>query len=132
MPITCVTDSKTLHESIYSTKQVQEVGIRVLIAWIKEQLNQGIVNDVIWTDTKYMVADFLIKKTVSPDNFQKFLNQYENGNNDKISEKMIQIHLVDEVMKEEKIEIQVTMSFPELKEIYLNQRQGQSLKYVSF
>ena len=54
-----------------------------------------------------MVADILTKKNDSPDNFQKFLNQYENGNDDKISEKMIQMHLVDEVMKEGNIEIPV-------------------------
>ena len=33
LPIHCITDSKTLHESIYSTKQIQEVSITNLIAW---------------------------------------------------------------------------------------------------
>ena len=70
LPIKCVIDSKTLYESIHSTKQVQEVSIRILVAWIKEQINRGIVEDVMWTDTKKMIADILTKKNVNPENFQ--------------------------------------------------------------
>ena len=71
LPIKCVIDSKTLYESIHSTKQVQEVSIRILVAWIKEQINKGIAEDVMWTDTKKMIAVILTKRNVNPENFQK-------------------------------------------------------------
>ena len=73
IPIYCVTDSKTLLDSIYSTKQIQEVSIRGIIAWIKEQLNDEVVKEISWCKSESMLADILTKRNVSPKNLLDIL-----------------------------------------------------------
>ena len=132
LPTKCVIDSKTLFESIHSTKQVQEVSITILIAWINEQINRGIVEDVMWTDTKKMIADILTKRNVNPENFQKLLTQTQSDVDKKKSEEKIEIHFVDQGMENQTISVPETMSFQEMKQIYLNQNEGQKSKIRLF
>ena len=78
IPIYGVTDSKTLHDSIYSTKQIQEVSIRGIIAWIKEQLNDEVVKEISWCKSESMLADILTKRNVSPKNILDILKYKDN------------------------------------------------------
>ena len=126
LPIHCITDSKTLHESIYSTKQIQEVSIRILIAWIKEQLNDGIVKDVSWTDTKSMIADILTKKNVNAKNFIEMLKQNENKENIVRKETKVQILFMDQVMNQKTVDIPIDMPFQEIRCIHLNDSQNKA------
>ena len=68
LPIHCFIDSKTLYDSIYSTKQAQEVNIRGLVAWIKEQLTDGVIKDVSWLDTNQCWQKYLLRKMLIPRN----------------------------------------------------------------
>ena len=59
------TDSKTLKDSILSTKQIEEKDLRRDIAWIKERCNEyseSRISSVTHVVTKDMIADCLTKK----------------------------------------------------------------------
>ena len=58
------TDSKTLLDSIYSTKQVDEKTVRHLVAWIKEQIEEKKVKNVNWVCSEEMIADVFTKANV--------------------------------------------------------------------
>ena len=60
-------DSKTLHDSIYSSKQVDEKTIRHIIAWIKQQLEYKTVTHISWVSSTNMLADIFTKKNVNSD-----------------------------------------------------------------
>ena len=62
------TDSKTLYDSIISTKQVDEKTIRHIIAWIKQQKEEKRVKEINWVCSENMLADIFTKKNVKPDN----------------------------------------------------------------
>ena len=55
------TDSKTLLDSINSTKQVDEKTVRHLVAWIKEQIDEKKVKTVNWVCSEEMIADVFTK-----------------------------------------------------------------------
>ena len=61
------TDSKTLHDSIKSTKQVEEKTIRHIIAWIKQQKENNKIKNIDWVCSENMLADICTKKNVNPD-----------------------------------------------------------------
>ena len=46
LPVEMKTDSKTLYDSIQSSKQVEEKTIRHIIAWIKQQLETKSINKI--------------------------------------------------------------------------------------
>ena len=67
IPVEVRTDSKTLIDSIASTKQVDEKTIRHLIAWIKEQKEESKVQRIDWVCSEEMVADVFTKTNVKTD-----------------------------------------------------------------
>lgn len=67
IPVKMNIDSKTLHDSLLSTKQVEEKTIRHLVAWIKQQVTEGIIKNVGWVSTDEMLADVFTKKNVKTD-----------------------------------------------------------------
>jgi hypothetical protein len=61
-------DSKTLYDSLNSTKQIDEKTIRHLIAWIKQQKDEEkTVERIIWVSTDNQIADIFTKKGVKTD-----------------------------------------------------------------
>ena len=58
-------DSKTLHDSLFSTKQVEAKTIRHLIAWMKQQMEEGNVSNIDWICSQEMLADVFTKKNVN-------------------------------------------------------------------
>ena len=76
IPIKIFEDSKSLVESIYSTKKVQRKTMRVVISKIQEHLLSGRVIDVQHVCSKDQLGDVFTKKGASPDNLLRVL---ENG-----------------------------------------------------
>ena len=67
IPVVAKTDSKTLHDSLHSTRQIDEKGIRHLVAWIKEQVEDKMVEKEMWIPNKDMIADVFTKANVKTD-----------------------------------------------------------------
>jgi hypothetical protein len=61
-------DSKTLYDSIISTKPIEEKTTRHLLAWIKQQKEElKNVSRIDWISNNQMLADILTKKGVRAD-----------------------------------------------------------------
>ena len=60
-------DSKTLLDSINSTKQVDEKTMRHIVAWIKQQVEAKYVKTIDWVSSQEMLADVFTKKNVNGD-----------------------------------------------------------------
>ena len=80
-------DSKTLIDSIISTKQIEDKLIRTDIAWLKERLlidSEANISAIHHVKTKQMLADCLTKKQANPGNLLKTIRQgkfsYETDN----------------------------------------------------
>ena len=67
IPVDVKIDSKTLLDSLNSTKQVDEKTIRHLIAWLKEQLFDKKVKQIDWVCSEEMIADVFTKANVKSD-----------------------------------------------------------------
>ena len=59
--MTMITDSRSLIESIKSTKQVTEKLVRPLIKWAKEMIDSNNIQEVRWCGTRVCLADALTK-----------------------------------------------------------------------
>ena len=81
VPVKMKTDSKTLYDSLQSTKQVEEKTIRHLIAWQKQQISMGHIKQVDWICSEDMLADCFTKKSVkSGDILKAVCNGQLNSN----------------------------------------------------
>ena len=72
------TDSKTLHDSINSTKQIEDLLERTSINWIKQRLLQGSeanLTAVKHIEGKKMLADCLTKKAANPGRLLKTIRE---------------------------------------------------------
>ena len=67
VPITINTDNKSLHENLFSMKQVREKRLRVTMAELREMLEKGDVRKVFWLPSKMLLADILTKNGVCSD-----------------------------------------------------------------
>ena len=61
IPVDIITDSKSLLDSINSTRQVEEKLTRLIVKWIKQMLDSGFVRNVRWCNTNVCLADTLTK-----------------------------------------------------------------------
>ena len=71
IPVCMKTDSKTLFDSLKSTKQVEEKTIRHLIAWQKQRY----IEKVDWVCSEEMLADVFTKKNVQSEPILKVIYQ---------------------------------------------------------
>ena len=60
-------DSRTLLDSLISTKQVEEKTMRHIVAWMKQQLEAKTVTKVDWVCSEDMLADVFTKTNVKTD-----------------------------------------------------------------
>jgi hypothetical protein len=68
IPVEHKVDSKTLYDSIKSTKPIEEKTMRHLLAWIKQQKEEEkTVSSIDWIPNQHMLADILTKKGVKSD-----------------------------------------------------------------
>ena len=77
IPFDANIDSKTLYDSLKSTKQIDEKTIRHLIAWIKEQIEEQKVRSINWVASEEMIADIFTKANVKSD---QILDVVREGN----------------------------------------------------
>ena len=63
IPVFMFTNSKPLHDSIYSTKQVERKTMRHIVQIMKDGAGRGEVEEFIWVDTKRMIADVLTNES---------------------------------------------------------------------
>ena len=66
-------DSKTLIDSLKSTKQVQEKTVRHIVAWIKQQINEGKVKSIDWVCLEDQLADVFTKSGVKTEPILRIL-----------------------------------------------------------
>ena len=57
LPIKCVTDSKSLHDAVYSTKTLAEKQLRIELCAIRESLEKQEIHSVIWVCSEDQLAD---------------------------------------------------------------------------
>ena len=68
IPVVHRIHSKTLHDSIISTKPIEEKTTRHLLAWIKQQKDElNNISKIEWIPNTLMLADILTKKGVKAD-----------------------------------------------------------------
>ena len=82
IPFEANIDSKTLYDSLKSTKQIDEKTIRHLISWIKEQIEVQKVKSINWVASEDMIADIFTKANVKPDQILNIVRE-ENLNRNK-------------------------------------------------
>ena len=68
-------DSKTLFDSIQSSKQIDEKTIRHIIAWIKQQIENQTINKVSWVCSTDMLADVFTKKNANGDSLVRCITK---------------------------------------------------------
>ena len=76
IPVYMFTDSKPLHDSIYSTRQVERKTVRHVVHMMKDSVSRGEVEKFIWCDTKRMIADVLTKDSAPTELIKEV---FENG-----------------------------------------------------
>ena len=75
IPIYIYDDSKSLIQSLYSTKKVKRKTMRVVISRIQQLLNDKTIMDVIHVKTRDQIADTLTKKGVSNEQIKQCLHE---------------------------------------------------------
>ena len=75
IPILIYDDSKSLIESLYSTKKVKRKTMRVVVSRIQQLIKDNTIMDVIHVKTKDQVADILTKKGVSSEKIRQILKE---------------------------------------------------------
>ena len=67
IPVEFKIDSKTLLDSLHSSKQVDEKTIRHLVAWMKQQLECKSITSIDWVRSENQIADVFTKKNANTD-----------------------------------------------------------------
>ena len=65
IPIVVNEDSKSLIESLLSTKKVKRKTMRLVISSLQQSIEDGIVSNVLHVSTKNQIADIFTKKGVN-------------------------------------------------------------------
>ena len=65
MPTKCITDSKSLHDAVYSSKEITEKRLKIELCKIRESLEKGEIETVIWVNSKDQQADCVTKEGAS-------------------------------------------------------------------
>ena len=73
--IECFTDNKSLHESLHSTKTLEEKRLILDEAIIKDMMDKKEINKIKWLETSKQLADPLTKATASSDKLRDVLQQ---------------------------------------------------------
>ena len=62
LPMKCVTDNKSLHDAVYSTKTLTEKRLKMELCAIRESLEKQEIHSVIWVCSEDQFADCLTKE----------------------------------------------------------------------
>ena len=74
-PIHCFTDSKSLLDSVHSTKTLKEKRMKVDVCIIREMLEKHEINSINWCASEKQLADCLTKATSSPNKLISILKR---------------------------------------------------------
>ena len=74
LPIAINEDSKSLIESLLSTKKVKRKTMRLVISAIQQKINDGTISKVIHVSSKDQIADIFTKKGVKNEKLLKCLS----------------------------------------------------------
>ena len=78
LPVVVNIDSKTLLDSLNSSKQIDEKTVRHLIAWIKQQKDEEkTIQSINWVKSAEQIADVFTKKNAKT---EYILNVVTQGN----------------------------------------------------
>ena len=77
IPIVINEDSKSLVQSLSSTKKVKRKTVRLIISAIQQSIDDGTISDIIHVSSKEQLADIFTKKGVSS---EKLLECLDSGN----------------------------------------------------
>ena len=75
IPMEAITDCKSLHVSVHSTKAVLDKRLRVDIGSLREMLSEKRLSDVKWINTERQLADILTKSGPSAYPLQLILSK---------------------------------------------------------
>lgn len=64
--VNCFVDNKSLVDSLKSTTAVEDKSLRINIAVLRDMLQRGDLNDVVWVRTAHQLANALTKRGASP------------------------------------------------------------------
>ena len=67
------TDCKSLEEALKSANGVKSRMVRIELASIKNRIDEGIIENIGWVNSKDQIADCLTKKNVSFENLMNVL-----------------------------------------------------------
>ena len=62
MPIKVNSDSKSLIDSLFSTKKVKRKTVRIIISSLQQYMHQGIISDIQHVTSRQQLADAFTKK----------------------------------------------------------------------
>ena len=71
--VSCITDNKSLVESLYSTKKVEDKRLRIDMAVLVQMMERKEIDSVQWVDTKGQLADCMTKRGVSSEKLRAVL-----------------------------------------------------------
>ena len=74
--IECIIDNKSLFDTIYSSKIIEDKRLSVDISALKEKLNDEEISEVKWVESSKQVADCLTKSGASP---ERLINILKTG-----------------------------------------------------
>ena len=58
LPIFCVTDNRSLFDSVHSTKTLTDKRLKMAICILREMLYKKTIKDIRWVESKYQLADW--------------------------------------------------------------------------
>ena len=64
--VKCSVDSKSLVESVYSTRLVQDRRLRINISVLKDMIKQKEIHAISWVQSAHQLANVLTKRSVCP------------------------------------------------------------------
>ena len=73
IPIVINEDSKSLVQSLSSTKKVKRKTVRLIISAIQQSIDDGTISDIIHVSSKEQLADIFTKKGVNSESLLKCL-----------------------------------------------------------
>lgn len=62
LPLECITDNHSLHQTVHSNNHVSEKRLRIEISGIKQLMNSKQISALKWSSSKTQIADCLTKK----------------------------------------------------------------------
>ena len=71
--VSCITDNKSLVDSLYSTKRVDDKLLRIYMAVLMDMIERREVSSVSWVDTHKQLADCMTKRGVSTEQLRTVL-----------------------------------------------------------